>query len=107
MAASPGCRDVPVTIRIEKDGAITVSPDPFFVSKGKNQEVAWICSDRKAYFTVDFDKNGSPFYEQQFSSSQPCSGLVRRAVLPDPHKTYSYTVRVRGKTLDPDGGILP
>jgi len=94
-----------VTITIDPSGAINVSPDPFFVSKGRNQEVVWVCSDRNAYFTVDFDKNGSPFYESQFGSSSPCSGLVRRDVLSDPHKIYKYTVRVRGNTLDPGGGV--
>ncbi len=105
MAPSPSSRDVPVTITIDPSGKITVTPDTFYVSKSKNQEVVWGCSDPNAYFTVEFNKNGSPFYESQFSKDHPCSGLVRRDVLPEHYRIYDYTVRVGGKSLDPGGGV--
>jgi len=60
--------------------------------------------DGQPCFTVDFEKNGSPFYESQFSSDSPISGLVRRDVLPGP-KRYNYTVRAGDKSLDPGGGV--
>ncbi len=104
-APGPVTREIPVGITIGPSGAITVSPDTFRVSKSKSEEVVWRCTDPKAYFTVDFDKNGSPFYESQFSSDFACSGLVRRDVLPDPGKIYRYTVRVGNEKLDPGGGV--
>jgi hypothetical protein len=56
---------------------------------------------------VDFETNGSPFYESQFSSDAPVSGLAKRSVLAGP-KVYKYTVRVKGKDdLDPGGGVKP
>ncbi len=102
---SPGGRDVIVRIKVQPNGSIEVDPKRFFVSKNRDQEVVWVCSDPDAYFTVDFEKNGSPFYESQFSKDSPHSGLVRRNVLPDHHKPYKYTVRVEDKCLDPDGAV--
>lgn len=105
-APGPVPREIPVTITIDPSGAIKVSPQTFRVSKSNNEEVVWRCTDPSAYFTVDFGKDGSPFYESQFSSHSPCSGLIRRDVLPDPGKNYKYTVRVDSLKLDPDGIVV-
>ena len=87
-----------------KDGAIRVDPkEPFRISKSNQEEVLWQASDPTLYFTVEFKE--SPFYESQFSSEFPASGLVRRSVLPDPQKNYEYTIRAGGAKLDP-GGVI-
>ena len=104
-AQSPGSRQVIVRINVHPNGSIEVDPKKFFVSKNRDQEVVWVCSDPDAYFTVDFETNGSPFYESQFSKQFPVSGLVRRNVLPDRHKPYKYTVRVEDECLDPEGAV--
>lgn len=108
-AHSPGSRDQIVTIEVLPNGSIQVKPKTFHISKSRDQEVQWVCSDLDAYFTVDFETNGSPFYESQFSKDNPFSGLVRRNVLADPIKRYKYTVRVKDRkedaTLDPDGAV--
>lgn len=110
---SPISRTVQVEINLDKSGNLMAKPDYFEVSKGNNEEVMWVCMQEHAHrrdgqpcFTVDFDKNGSPFYESQFSSDSPISGLVRRDVLPGP-KRYNYTVRAGNKSLDPGGGVRP
>ncbi len=85
-----------------KNEAIT-DPQNFVISKSHNDQVQWVAADAEVYFTVEFE--ASPFYESQFSSDSPYSGLVRRNVLGDPHKVYKYTVRAGGRTVDP-GGII-
>ena len=103
-------REVLVNIGLDSKGDIVADPEYFQVSKGRSEEVRWVCTQNHEHdkggpcFTVDFEKNGSPFYESQFSSDSPVSGPARRNVLPGP-KIYEYTVRVGGKTLDPGGGI--
>src|SRR5215470_987757 len=103
-------REVVVNIGLDSQGNIIVDPAYFKVSKSKNQEVRWVCMmdhdhmEERPCFTVDFDKNGSPFYESQFSSDAPVSGLARRDVLPGP-KIYEYTVQVGDKEVDPGGGV--
>ena len=104
-APSPIHREEPVTITFDATGKPVLTPDPFHVSKRAFEEVVWNCPSGD-YFTVDFG-NDSPFYESQFSKDCPCSGPVRRSVLFDPHKTYKYTVRVKGQTLDPGGVVDP
>ena len=94
-----------VTIYVNNKGeAERVVPDRFVISKSQQEEVLWRASNPKAYFTVDFGCD-SPFEYSQFSSDQPCSGLVRREVLGDPGKYYKYTVRAGGSTIDP-GGVV-
>jgi hypothetical protein len=106
----PGFREVVVEIGLDINADIEVDPDYFEIRKSKNEEVKWVCvqqhdhSKDEPCFTVDFEKNGSPFYESQFSSDAPVSGLAKRSVLPGP-KVYNYTVRVGDKTLDPGGGV--
>jgi hypothetical protein len=97
-----------VKINVDSKGGVeSVTPNQFEVSKGKQEEVIWIVdSFQPVYFTVEF-KGQSPFYESQFSSDFPVSGLVRREVLADPLKEYKYTVRAGGKTLDPVGIVKP
>jgi len=87
-----------------KDGKIQVDPaGPFRISKSNQEEVLWQATDPSVYFTVEFKQ--SPFYESQFSSDFPASGLVRRSVLPDLQKEYEYTIRTGGAVLDP-GGVI-
>ena len=103
-------REVLVKIGLDSKGNIEAVPDYFQVSKRRNEEVRWVCAlnhehrEEGPCFTVDFEKNGSPFYESQFSSDAAVSGLARRNVLPGP-KVYEYTVRVGDKSLDPGGGV--
>jgi hypothetical protein len=103
-------REVIVNVGLDSKESIEVFPPYFQVSKSKNEEVRWVCAQKHDHtkdrpcFTVDFEKNGSPFYESQFSSDAPVSGLAKRSVLPGP-KIYNYTVRVGDKTLDPGGGV--
>ena len=103
-------REVLVKIGLDSNGNIEAVPDYFQVSKRRNEEVRWVCTQDHEHskdgpcFTVDFEKNGSPFYESQFSSDAPVSGLAKRSVLPGP-KIYNYTVRVGDKSLDPGGGV--
>jgi hypothetical protein len=105
-----GFREVIIEIGVDING-ITADPDYFEVSKSKNEEVKWVCvqdhdhSKDGPCFTVEFEKNGSPFYESQFSSDAPFSGLAKRNVLPG-SKIFEYTVRIAGKNdLDPGGGV--
>ena len=107
----PGFREVIVEIGLDIDGKIEADPYYFVVSKSKNEEVKWVCVQKHEHpkdgpcFTVDFEKNDSPFYESQFSSDAPFSGLAKRNVLPG-SKIYEYTVRMAGKDdLDPGGGV--
>jgi hypothetical protein len=103
-----------INIRLDERGEITVDTPYFQVSKGSFEQVLWVCDVKHSHaesqadpcFTVDFEGNGSPFYETQFSSDSPYSGLVRRDILAGP-KRYKYTVRVGDKTLDPYGGVKP
>src|SRR5690242_5474875 len=94
-----------VTIHVNKEGEVQhAEPEYFEISKSNQEEIVWQVSDGKTYFTVEFEKE-SPFYESQFSSDYPASGLVRREVLPDLAKRYKYTVRAGGAVLDP-GGVI-
>jgi hypothetical protein len=104
MATAGAATRKTVTIHVDAKGAVQkVTPDEFDVSKGNQEEVIWQTDSTKSvYFTVEF-KGESPFYESQFSSDYPVSGLVRRSVLSDPLKKYKYTVRAGGETLDPVG----
>ena len=102
-APSPTQREQIVSITLDPTGQIEVKPNRFEVIKSASQEVIWVCP-LGDYFTIDFG-NDSPFYESQFSKDCPCSGLVRRDELADPDKFYKYTVRVKGKSLDPDGVV--
>jgi hypothetical protein len=94
---------VPVTITLDRQGVISVSPDPFVLHKHQDQVVMWTCTP-KQHFTVEFEKD-SPFYESQFSSDHPCSGLARRSLVTDKRRIYKYSVRVGNKVLDPGGGV--
>jgi hypothetical protein len=104
-------REVIVKVGLDSSANIEVVPAYFLISKSRNEQVKWICAQEHKHstegpcFTVDFEKNGSPFYESQFSSDAPFSGPAKRSVLPGP-KIYEYTVRMNGKKdLDPGGGV--
>jgi hypothetical protein len=109
-ARDPDTREVEVKIWLDDGGNIATNREYFQISKKRNEEVRWVCvqdhnhDENGPCFTVDFEKNGSPFYEAQFSSDAPVSGLARRNVLPG-SKIYEYTIRVGDKTLDPGGGV--
>jgi len=103
MQRSPKDPVLPVSITIDKGGEIRVSPDPFLLHKLRDQVVTWECTPKR-HFTVEFEKD-SPFYESQFSSDQPCSGLARRSLVTDRERIYKYTVRIGDKVLDPGGAV--
>ena len=104
-AASPAHRKT-VTIQVDAKGAIkSTEPEYFEISKSNQEEVIWRVTDPNVYFTVEF-AGESPFYESQFSSDYPISGLVRRSVLGDPLKKYKYTVRTKNSEVDPGGVIM-
>jgi len=101
----PG-REVRVLISLDGDHIVT-EPEIFKVCKSKDQEVVWVLADgQEDRFTVDFETNGSPFYEKEFGSDAPVSGLVRRDVLSGPKK-YKYTVRLGNAVADPEGVVDP
>ncbi len=109
-------REVFVHIIVDQGGKISVDPDPFWVSKGANQEVVWHCTSTDPTnphpnFDVLFNKDGTPFHDDKFSNEWPCSGLVDRNFQPDPdpaqRKIFHYTVKVGENELDPGGGVTP
>lgn len=115
-ALTTGHKAVTVEIGLDKHGRITVSPDPFWVSKGKKEEVVWKCAQNHPHdpngipcFTVDFNKHNdsSPFENWHFQGHEAHSDCVRSNVIPDEFKVYSYTVSMHGKSLDPGGGVKP
>jgi hypothetical protein len=107
---SSGFREVVIEVGLSAIGEIEVSLDYFNVSKSGNEEVRWKCVQKHEHpkvrpcFSVEFENNDSPFYEYQFSSDAPVSGLVRRSVLPS-DQVYKYIVRIGDKSLDPGGGV--
>jgi hypothetical protein len=96
-------QEVLVSIKLDADGNIAVHPERFKIHKHQDQFVRWHCPTGE-YFTVEFEKD-SPFYESQFSRNFPCSGLVRRPILPDKLRPYKYTIRVGNHVLDPEGEV--
>lgn len=105
---TPKPKEVQVYILVDAATCeISVVPDKFRVSKKNLQEVRWICIPEQN-FSVDFNKNGSPFYETHFDQDNPCSGLANRKVqaLGD-QKAYDYLVTVGNCTLDPQGVVDP
>jgi len=94
----------------ESERIIQVKPAIFMISKRNCEQVHWHSRNKNdslppPEFTIDFAKNGSPFYETQFNHENPFSGQVRRSVLPDERKIYDYTIRIEQTTLDPGGGV--
>jgi hypothetical protein len=108
MATAGAATRKTVEIHLDaKGGVVSVEPNAFEIYKGNQEEVIWQTDSKQpVYFTVEF-KGESPFYESQFSSDYPVSGLVRRNLLGDPLKKYEYTVRAGGKALDPVGIVKP
>ena len=103
---TPCSRDQEVRITVNPvTGVPIVSPPLFRIGKGKFEEVHWICDQN---FSVNFNKDGSPFYESQFDQDHPYSGLPLRlgTGLGDLRK-YNYSVTVGGRTLDPQGVVDP
>ncbi len=87
-----------VTIQVFKDSHLTVTPDPIRVSKSKNEELIWVCSEPDADFIVSF-VNDSPFAGSRFSKDKSHSGPVQ--ALAHANRNYKYAVMVGGMTLDP------
>jgi hypothetical protein len=106
----PESREVVVKVWVNSEGKVEVDPDYFSVSKKENQEVRWECVQGHGHsgdgpcFSVEFKNNDSPFYEFQFTSDAPVSGLVRRNVLAS-DRVYKYTVRIGKEFKDPGGGV--
>lgn len=98
-----------VTLGLDKNGDLTCKPKMFRVSKnGKKHDrmlIVWRCTTH-ADFSVDFNKNGTPFHESHFDQDDYCSGLVRRRVQSS-GKTYEYSVTIAGKSFDPGGRVDP
>lgn len=100
---------VPVEIGLDRKGKITVTPDPFWVSKRKKHRVVWLCTVEHEHtggspcFKVEFNKNGSPFNGHQFHGHGASSG--RATVRANRKKLYKYTVTINGNNLDPGGGV--
>lgn len=118
MATAPKAigEAVPVNIIVDNTGAIKVEPDPFWVSKGKNEEVVWHCTstdpnDPHPDFEVVFGtERGSPFHETRFNKERQRSGLVKpdaKVSGPKDPYLYKYTVTVGKNSLDPGGGVNP
>jgi hypothetical protein len=98
---------VPVTIQINNKGeVVAVKPDSFEISKSRHQQLLWLVSDPDFHFNVDFGDN-SPFAYGQFSDAEPYSGLVRREVLGDPAKYYTYKVTVAPNKASNKKGTKP
>jgi hypothetical protein len=118
-----GPKDVLVEIGLDPQKNITVKPDPFKVSKKKEQQVVWKCTLNHEHgaggvpcFTVDFNANegmldlkqhrsGTPFSNWHFCGHGAASGPA--IVTPDETKLYKYTVSMNGNSLDPKGGVDP
>jgi hypothetical protein len=108
----PHSREFVIKVWLNEEGKVEVDRPYFFVSKSANEEVRWVCAQNHDHtkdqglpcFSVEFAKDDTPFYEFQFNSDVPVSGLVRRDVLPS-SKCYEYTVRIGEKSLDPGGGV--
>jgi hypothetical protein len=78
----------------------TVDLDPVEVSKNRKDEVVWECEGDPS-FEVIFPA-GSPFNGSRFNKNKNHSGPAQG----DP-KTYKYTVKAGGGTLDPDTIVNP
>jgi len=118
-----GPQDVLVKIGLNSAGNITVTPDPFYIRKGIDEKVVWLCTENHEHgteaspcFTVDFNKNekilnvnknlpGSPFRDWHFCGHGASSGPA--IVAPNEEKLYKYTVSMHGKSVDPEGGVKP
>ena len=86
---------------------IDVVPYGFRISKQNFQEVTWVCVPEQD-FSVDFNKNGSPFYEDHFDQDNPCSGLpMRKGTGLGDKKVYDYTITTSFGSLDPQGVVDP
>jgi hypothetical protein len=94
-----------VVIRLDNNQQPQVDEEneTIVLSRLKNQEVLWISTEP---FRIDFNAD-SPFYEDQFDSTNAYSGLVRRSVLSSKDKRYKYTIDINGQTLDPQIIIDP
>jgi len=109
LAFIPGPNDVVVEIKLDRDGKISVSLDPFYVHPKNKEQVVWVCTQNHEHkpqppcFIVDFDPSDKPFDSAHFEGHPSQSGFA--TVQPHETKLYKYTVRMNGKVLDPKGGV--
>jgi plastocyanin len=78
-----------------------VDLDPVEVSKKYGDEVLWEC-DGGVDFQVIFDPADCPFGNNKFDKNNNHSGPAQGGP-----KTYKYTVKAGGGTLDPDTIVNP
>ncbi len=97
-----------IHIGVDAQGEPQIARDQevVIVNQKAGEEVRWQ-ADEGVAFRIDFNKNGSPFYEDQFDEKFPYSGLARRGVLPSEERAYSYTIEINGKRRDPTIKVYP
>jgi hypothetical protein len=89
--------------------------DPFWVSKSQNEVAEWYCKRTQQNhqhgpncFTVRFDKNGSPFASNVFTSDNNGKAISNDIVVEPGSIIYQYRIQATGKDdLDPGGGVKP
>ena len=88
------------TVTIFPGNPPTLSEDPVSISKSKNEEVVWKCSEE---FSVTI-AGTSPFVSQHFTQTTNHSGVP--ILTPDPGVSlqFKYSVEVGGQVADP--GII-
>jgi hypothetical protein len=94
-----------VVIRLDNNQhpQIDEENETIVLNRLRNEEILWISTEP---FRIDF-KEGSPFYEDQFDSTNAYSGLVRRSVLSSKNRIYKYSIEINGQILDPGVQIDP
>jgi len=94
-----------IEITLDKKGTPRIGSDfrTVTIDRTRDEEVLWV-SD--VPFRIDFNGE-SPFYETQFNEKNRRSGLVRRGVISSRFRAYKYSIRIRGKVLDPKIFIFP
>jgi hypothetical protein len=105
ITSKPGPGIITVQINVDPNKKeISVSLDPFEVSKGRKEQVEWVCGqnhghdDPKGCFWVHFDKE-CPFDKKEAHFHKELSGPPNAASVID--KKYKYTVEIPGYPLYP------
>ncbi len=96
-------KKVVITLDKNRNPRVDKENETIVLNRTKNEEILWISTEK---FRIDF-KEGSPFYEDQFDSTNSYSGLARRSVLTSKDRTYKYTIDINGQILDPGVKIDP
>jgi hypothetical protein len=108
MSTGTGLREerikkVVITLDKNHQPQIDKEHETIVLNRVKYEEILWTSAEK---FRIDF-KGDSPFYEDQFDSTNANSGLVRRSVVSSSARTYKYTIDINGKILDPGVIIDP